>query len=126
MFCPECGAEFRDGITRCFDCEVALVDASPAEEGDPDVELVEVFRSADAALVPVVKSVLEGAEIPYSLQGDEASALFPLGTAGGGGDDRRLAVIVRVRGEQADEARELLAELEAPTELDAGLDSDPD
>jgi hypothetical protein len=25
MFCPECHDEYRDGIARCADCDVALV-----------------------------------------------------------------------------------------------------
>lgn len=44
MFCPQCKAEYRQGFTRCADCEVELVDEMPAgaivaaeaaEAGDP-------------------------------------------------------------------------------------------
>jgi len=44
MFCPQCKAEYRQGFTRCADCEVELVDELPAgaivaaeaaEAGDP-------------------------------------------------------------------------------------------
>ena len=27
MYCPKCRAEYRDGFTRCSDCDVQLVDA---------------------------------------------------------------------------------------------------
>jgi hypothetical protein len=30
MFCPQCKAEYRQGFTRCADCEVELVDEMPA------------------------------------------------------------------------------------------------
>ncbi len=44
-WCPDCGAEYREGFTSCSDCGVALVDTPPpAEEGTvaPGPEWVEV------------------------------------------------------------------------------------
>lgn len=106
MFCPECGGEYREGITECGDCGVALVEQPPSPPEDE--EMVSVFRSADAALLPVIKSVLASADIPFSVQGDEASGLFPFGSAGGGADGRRLGAVVRVPAGRAQEAEELL------------------
>ena len=34
MFCPNCRSEFREGITRCPDCDVDLVAALPEERHD--------------------------------------------------------------------------------------------
>jgi hypothetical protein len=31
VFCPQCGSEYREGFTRCIDCEVGLVQQAPAE-----------------------------------------------------------------------------------------------
>ncbi len=106
MFCPECGAEYRDGFYECSDCEVPLVPEPPAHDGEPTVE---VFRSADATLLPVIKSVLTAAEVPFSVQGDESSGLFPLGNTVSVRDGRGLAAVIRVPLSRAEEARELLA-----------------
>lgn len=105
MFCPECGAEYRDGFYECADCQVPLTAQPPSHDGEPTVE---VYRSADAALLPVLKSVLDAAEIPYAVQGDESSGLFPLGNTGAAPDSRGLAAVIRVPESRADEARELL------------------
>ncbi len=34
MFCPQCKAEYRQGFTRCADCDVDLVYALPTTESD--------------------------------------------------------------------------------------------
>jgi len=56
MFCPNCKAEYRDGFTRCADCEEELVDALPSEAlvwnepvapGDPDEDPFCAFWSGD-------------------------------------------------------------------------------
>jgi hypothetical protein len=48
VFCPRCGDEYREGFTRCHDCDVALVavlpEAGPAAEAAP---------APDAPLPPV-------------------------------------------------------------------------
>jgi hypothetical protein len=84
MICanPECPdnlhsgvpGEYVDGVTVCPVCGAALVTASewetrgrePAEPGDPveGPELEPVFETSDPSEVPVIRSILEGAEIP--------------------------------------------------------------
>ena len=46
-----------------------------SEQHDHD-DLVPVFTTADSTLLPVIKSVLNAEEIPYTVQGDEALGLL--------------------------------------------------
>jgi hypothetical protein len=60
MFCPQCKAEYRQGFTRCADCEVLLVCELPAaaivpldtvDPGDPQEDPFCSFWSGDDARV---------------------------------------------------------------------------
>ncbi len=74
----------------------------------PDADLVAVYRTADCAMLPVIKSVLDSADIPYVVQGEEALGLHPIARSAGRMAQRALSTIVFVPPERADEARELL------------------
>jgi hypothetical protein len=90
---------------------VSLVEAQPPEPDHPTGSFVEVFESADANLMPIVASILHGAGIPFLVQGGETSGgLFPLGSVGGGSDERLLRAIVKVPAEHVEAARALLIE----------------
>jgi hypothetical protein len=39
MFCPNCKAEYREGFTKCSECDVALVSNLPAGESDSHVDV---------------------------------------------------------------------------------------
>ena len=64
MFCPSCGADFRDGFTQCSDCDIPLVDALPeaswptesAPSGLPPGEFLLWFipLSLVATLTPII------------------------------------------------------------------------
>lgn len=41
-WCPECGAEYREGVDTCTDCGVALVDTPPARDDEGEHEGGEV------------------------------------------------------------------------------------
>ena len=62
MFCPQCGSEYREGFTRCADCDVDLVWELPRDPRAA-VDLVKVFETANPALVPIVQSLLDDATI---------------------------------------------------------------
>jgi len=97
MFCTRCGSDLGDRGGVCPKC------------GKGDRELVTVCRTGDAALLPLLKSVLDGAGIPYVVQGEEALGLFPLGPfAGGMLGGQPAAASILVARERAEEAERLL------------------
>lgn len=121
MYCPDCRAEYREGVETCPDCEIRLVVELPPE--GPDADLVPVFETADVSLLPVVTSVLDSARIPYLVQGEEALSVLPVGRWGAGisQSGRGLAATIRVEKGRAKEAEELLrplAEGESPPGLE--------
>ena len=111
MWCSSCRGEFVDELTMCPDCGIPLVSEKPEAE-ELDEPLVQVFRSADASLLPIIKSVLSGAGIPHLVQGEEAQSLYPFGSLGGGSDDRLLGAVVLVPESRREAAEAVLAELD--------------
>jgi hypothetical protein len=110
MFCPQCRQEYREGITSCEECRVALVETLPEAGHDEAewVDLVTVFKTSDAATIKVVKSLLEAEGIRCVLQGQGIQDLLGLGRAGTGFNLAVGPVLVQVRPEDADAARELV------------------
>lgn len=118
MYCPSCRGEYRPELSECPECGVALVAELPDEESETD--LVRVFETADVSLLPVVKSVLSSAEIPFFTQGDEALGVLPVGRVGAGGisaGGHGLVATILVDRKHHDEARALLDQF-ADTESD--------
>ena len=125
MFCPKCEAEYRPEVLECGDCQVPLVEVLPPADEQPDAKFVEVFRTADAGLLPIIESILNGADIPFSMQGEEAAlGLFPFGSVGGGMDGRRLGAIIRVAEEHVEAAKALLAEADEVPDFPASDDDE--
>jgi hypothetical protein len=121
LFCPDCGAEYQQGVTECADCEVALVQEPPAEREHPEPDLVEVLKTSDPALLPVVVSLLEAAGIAPVVEGDEVMGVLPVGHFGGGrwiADGRGLNVVVKVPRGRAEEAQALLTSVEESVDDD--------
>jgi len=97
--CPRCGSESEDPAGRCADCG-ATVD---------DETLVCVCRTGDVGLLPLLKSLLDAAEIPYVVQGEAGLGLFPLGRfAVGLTNPRTMGASILVPRGRAEEARLLL------------------
>lgn len=105
MYCPKCHVEYVPGFTRCADCDVELVEVLPAAKSarrDSTDDLVTVFTSHDPGLVAIAESLLQSADIRFSVRG----ALLPYPGA--------LPIDLQVLAGDVDEARRILAELSAP------------
>lgn len=75
MFCPECHDEYRDGIARCADCDVALVHeihAVPEQLGN----LLPLAEEKSPELVAELLDRLEKANVPYVIEAGTALAML--------------------------------------------------
>jgi hypothetical protein len=78
MFCPQCRAEYVEGITECSDCHIPLV----VELSEPDhaahnpyKEILSTYNQGDIALI---KSILDGAGIDYYFRTEFFNQMEPL------------------------------------------------
>jgi hypothetical protein len=81
-FCPGCGYEFRDGLTRCPDCDVDLVADLDEVDSVPGRRLrggntVSVF-TATREQVEMVSEMLDQEGIPSMIRPAEAAPLAEL------------------------------------------------
>ena len=83
---------------------------SPSDHDD----LVTILETADVNLLAVIKSILQGAEISFLVQGEGALSLLPIGRLGGPFTRRGLGAAIMVAKEDAEIARELLSEISEP------------
>jgi hypothetical protein len=106
MFCPECGSEYRPGFYECADCGVALVSRPPVSPRElAHLELVSIYRTSSPAFLPVIESLLAGAQIQFMAKG-VGWGRFHTGVNPVAGP-----VEFFVREDQAEEARRILSEL---------------
>jgi hypothetical protein len=119
VICPQCGAEYRDGFTRCADCDVDLVAPPPPEPPDErgKIELVKIYEAGNPALLPIVESLLEDGGIDFSTTSENLQDLFAGGRIGGGFNIAIGPVMFYVRREDEADALAILATLreEPPT-----------
>jgi hypothetical protein len=114
MFCPECGAEYREGIASCTDCHVELVVTLPPAPEEPEwVDLVTVLRTNDEAELAVAKSLLEAEGILCMLRAVGPQGIVDFGQLSGASQAMN-PIELRVRDDDAEAARELLAAKELP------------
>lgn len=112
--CPECHRRFRWYDNECPDCRVTLVDPT-GDEPTPDVEIVSVFSTTDMALLPLAQMELERAGIVYETKHLRGRRLI-----GGYREVVDDGAELVARGMDADQARELLADLQHSAPIDVG------
>jgi len=148
MFCPNNAcpdfvnsglrSEYRDDIVACPYCGSAMVAERPedplaAVDGsteNPPVahdEIMEpVIEATDLTEVAIIKSILEGAAIPFLTQGEnQFSAFRGAFVSGSIFNPRAHGVVFTVPERMAEEARALLEELEEleePANDESGVD----
>lgn len=101
MFCPKCRSEFKEGVAKCPDCGLELVDVLPPEPKLEYVEFETVFKTANPGIITIAKSILEDAKIHYSMKSEGLQSIYALGV-----------VEIQVSKEEASAARQLLSGLE--------------
>lgn len=120
MICPNCGAEYREGFTRCADCDVDLVPPPPPPPPDErsHIELVKVWETGNPALIALIESVLDDAGIDYSTSSENLQDLFGLGRFGSNYNYLIGPVKFFVRAEDEDEALKLIEQMRAGAPAD--------
>jgi membrane protease YdiL (CAAX protease family) len=109
MFCPKCGAEYRDGFFECADCHVQLVwelPPEPEKKSEPEkkpVEPVTVVEVKNLVHLTLVESILEEAGIPFVVMGMISDNVVLA---------NQVDAEVQVGREDEQEAKRLLAELD--------------
>lgn len=79
MFCPKCKSEFVEGIERCPECRVGLIEELPPEPKPPKSEFLdyaEILANPSPADVAILKSILDRKEIYYYIEGENAQLSF--------------------------------------------------
>ena len=113
MICPNCGAEYQPGFTRCSDCLVDLVEpgAQPAVSSEPPeggpaapADPVCVYRSTQRGRLPLAESLLRSAGIPFVASGEHVQQFTGLDVFG--------PAELCVSAADADDARAVLADLD--------------
>ncbi len=125
MFCPNCKTEYPDGTNRCSNCQVALVADTPETEDHTATPYAMIFETSEVDVVPVIKSLLDSAEIPYDTSGEAMMNLFPSDMLGNMMGRPGREIRFHVPEDRAEEAKALLKAQPVDTpELRPNDDSD--
>jgi len=112
-WCPKCGAQYREGFTRCSECGVELT-ADPPSAAPVGPEWVTVATFASDEEAALARGFLIGRGLQAEIL-DQQMHIQPYGTVIMG------EISLMVPPEEEERARALLAEVEGgDTALDAG------
>ena len=138
MYCPNQGcpdlatksrpSEFRDGVSVCPACGTPLVGSEPAwaTRSEEDGASVPCMTVGNAALLPHIKGILDGAAVRYFVKNDQQlQNLLGWGTVGLGYSNVVGPPVVMVDAAQLDLARELLRDLDAPAAPSQAVTKNP-
>jgi hypothetical protein len=72
-WCPKCGAEYYDGIKRCYDCEVDLVEEKPdmdeiKKKQQSEKEHIEVVYTLDEVLLDTITDIVKYSYVTIMLE----------------------------------------------------------
>ncbi len=109
MICPNCKCEYIRGVTRCADCDVALVDeaelastaSAPPLAPLEDDEIVSVWSGNDPRECAAVKHALDEAGIPFTDESASGYFIFP---------SLRPKIEIHVSGADRDRAQKIVLE----------------
>lgn len=114
MYCPQCGTEYREGYTTCWDCGIPLIHEREyrelealRKEKDNDyrqMEMIQIHSVQGQPEADLIQSVLESCGIESFTRGLAVQSVHPF-TMDGLGE-----ILVLVREEEAEEARRVIAE----------------
>ncbi len=123
MKCPYCGTAVTRGDTACSQCEARIAWVGEEAEFEVPESFVPVFVAYDPAMLPVVESLLSANGIPFVIPNDTTQDFMGLGRLGVGYNAITGPPVVKVPGEHAQAASELIASIaEAPPEAPAPED----
>ena len=109
--CQYCGEPIRESAEICPHCGGDRREATPGASPEPNLDLVPVFRTGDAGLIALAKSLLDGEGIQYMARGDGLQDLIGWGRLGVGFNYVVGPVEFVVRSDDAPRVRALLADL---------------
>jgi hypothetical protein len=108
--CPYCGEPLVENLPAAAEGESTALFDAPACAGGDELELV--FETSDPSEVAVVRSILDGADIPSLVRGEEEFDAFRGARSAFRFNPRGGAVRFLVPASRAEEARALLTEVD--------------